>query len=236
MQSSSSRKLVRVKKPKPIPKEPPKIVGQFFQRVVLRFVKTSAATAVVNWRCLSNLLIASTSTTAGYVIYTTFRPKSFTLYVPALVNTSATGFLQVPADLDMVGGRFTGETGVASPVIVEREYASLTATSGKGGSIRVKFPRPYSTYDVYAVVSQTNTPTIVSVNGPIGSVVDFDCVYKIFGDDRTSFSKTSSTTGATAQVPYFNYLDASSVTGAAGTQILKPISVDPALVNSAAWL
>jgi hypothetical protein len=232
----SSCQLVKAKKPKAIPKEPPRIVGQFFIRCVLRYVKTSAATAVVNWRCLANLMVVSVSTTSGYVIYTTFRPKAFTAYVPALVNTSATGFQQVPCDLDMVGGRFTGETGVASPTIVERRYVSITSTSGKGGSMRAYFPKPYSTYDVYSVVSQTNTPTTISINGPIGMVVDFDCVYKIFGDDRTTLSKTSSTTGATSQVPYFNYLDASSVTGSAGTQILKPINVDPLQVNSAAWL
>jgi hypothetical protein len=236
MQTSCRKIVLKAKKPKPIPLEPPRIVGQFFMRIRLRFVKTSAAVSNVNWRCLANLMIASVSTTSGYVIYSTFRPKSFTAYVPALVNTSATGFQQVPCDLDMVGGRFTGETGIASPTIVERKYVSITNTSGKGGSMRVQFPKPLSTYDVYSVVSQTNTPTIVSINGPIGMIVDYDAVYKVFGDDRTTFPKTSTTTGATSQVPYFNYLDASAYAGAAGTQILKPINVDPALVNSAAWL
>lgn len=222
------------RKPKAIPLEPPKIEGLFFCRLLLRFQKQSSADATIFWRSLANLLIVSTSTTSGYVIYTSFKPKSLTCYAPAALQTSAAGYLNVPLTMAFYGGEPIEDS--SSLTITNRKFYSDIPTTSRGVSVRAKFPKPYVTYDVFGIVAATSSPAVCLISGPNGTIVDLEVVCKIFGDDRTTLPKTSTTAGATSQVPYFNYLDASNSTGAAGSQLLKPINVQAANVNAQAWL
>jgi hypothetical protein len=188
----------------------------------------------VYWRSLGNLLIVSTSTTSGYVIYNEFKPKSVTVYLPAAVQTGAAGFVPTAAALDFTAGSLMEDA--AQPLTCSRKYRALNTMSGKPESVRVKFDKPYRNYDTFQVASLTNTPLAFQVFGPVGMVVDLEMVVRLFGDDRNTLGKTSTTTAATAQVPYFNVLDAHTATGSAGTSILSPTNTDPNCINANAWL
>jgi len=237
MQSSSSI-VVRRAKPKrkvrSIPPSPPMLIGQFFVRVVFRYIMNTTIVANVYWRSLANLLILSTGTTAGYVPYTEIKPKSVTCWSPAVAATSGAGFAAIPLKLQFTAGELVSDE--AQSMVVDRRYATDIPTNSRGGLVHCKFDKPYKSYDVYAMVSATNSPLCFSVSGVVGTVVDFDCVIKLFGDDRATSPKTSSTTGATAQTFYFNTLDSANATGAAGTQVMVPSCCLSNQVNGASWL
>jgi hypothetical protein len=235
MQRSTVIVAQKAKKPKKrIPLSPPMIIGQFFQRVLFRYIQDTTAVANVYWRALANLLVLSTGTTAGYVPYTEIKPKSVTCWSPAVAATSGAGFAPIPLKLQFTAGELVSDE--AQSMVVDRRYATDIPTNSRGASVRCKFDKPYKSYDVYAMVNATNSPLCFSVSGVVGTIVELDCVIKIFGDDRATSPKTSSTTGATAQTFYFNELDSCNATGAAGTQYLTPCNCLSNQVNGASWL
>jgi hypothetical protein len=217
-----------------IPIDPPRLSGQFFLRVVFRYIKTTTADATIFWRSLANLLIVSVSTTSGYVPYTSFRPKSLTCYAPAIDQNSAAGFAENTLSLAFYGGSPVEDS--SSLTVTDRKFMSDTPTNARGCSIRAKFSKPNITYDVFGIVAVTSSPAVALIHGPLGTVVDLDMVIKLFGDDRTTLPKTSTTTGATSQVPYWNLLDNAGSTGAAGTGLLTPVNTMTANVNGVVWL
>ncbi len=213
--------------------DPPRLPTSFLLPIVIRYQKTSASVASVVWRCLANLLIVSVGTTSGYVIYCQFKCKKVKLYGLASAASGATGYSTPPVRLTMYGVP-TSDT--ATSPIQNRRTKEDVSTNEHGCMVSLPFPQSNNWYDVYGVVSMTNSPPAFAVEGPIGTIVDLHMVLDIFGASRTTLPKTSTTTGASAQVPYFNLLDNTTSTGSAGTSFLTPISCAPANVNGVVWL
>ncbi len=213
--------------------DPPRLPTSFLMPIVIRYQKTSASTASVYWRALANLLIVSIGTTSGYVIYTQFKCRKVCLYGLASAASGAAGYSTPPVRLTMYGVP-TSDAGT-SP-IQNRRTKEDNSTNERGCMVSLPFPQQNNWYDVFGVVSMTNSSPAFAVEGPIGTLVDLHLVLDIFGASRTTLPKTSTTSGATSQVPYFNLLDNTNSTGAAGTSFLTPISCVPANVNGAVWL
>lgn len=213
--------------------DPPRLPTSFLMPIVIRYQKTSASVASVVWRCLANLLIVSIGTTSGYVIYTQFKCRKVACYGLASAASSATGYSTPPVRLTMYG---IPSTDSGTSPIQNRRTKEDVSTNDHGCMVSLPFPERNNWYDVFGIVSMTNSPPAFAVEGPIGTIVDVHLVLDIFGASRTTLPKTSTTSGATSQVPYFNLLDNTNSTGAAGTSFLTPISCAPANVNGAVWL
>jgi hypothetical protein len=213
--------------------DPPRLPTSFLVPLVIRYQKTSASVASVYWRALANLLIVSVSTTSGYVIYAQFKCRKVCCYGLASAASAATGYSTPPVRLTMYGVPTTD--GATSP-IQNRRTKEDVSTNDHGCMVSLPFPDPTNWYDVFGIVNMTNSPPSFAVEGPIGTVVDVYLVLDIFGASRSTLPKTSTTTAATSQVPYFNLLDNTNATGAAGSSFLTPISCVPANVNANVWL
>jgi len=214
---------------------PPLLRTGFELPITIRYQKTSATIASVYWRALCNLLIVSIGTTSGYVIYNDFRPKRVVVYGLATSASGATGY-QTPVTRLTMYGTPTSDLTNAQPLIIQRREVEDVSTNDVGCRIGMDFPLNKQRYDVYANCTLTNSPVAFTVEGPIGTIVDLKITINLFGNIRTTLPKTSTTSGATSQVPYFNLLDNTNQTGAAGSSFLTPISCAPANVNGAVWL
>ncbi len=212
--------------------DPPRLPAETFLPMVIRYQKTSATRADVFWRCLANLLIVSTGTTSGYVLYSQFKPTKLVAYGLASAASSATGYSTPPVRLITLG---VPSTDTANNPIQNRKVKEDVSTNDRGCMVSLPFPGAGNWYDVFGVVSMTNTGSCFTLDGPIGTLLDLHIVFNLSGM-RTTLPKTSSTSGATAQVLYYNLLDNTNATGAAGTSFLTPISCATGNVNGAVWL
>jgi hypothetical protein len=215
---------------------PPALPSDFDFPVTIRYQKTNATIANVYWRALANLLIVSVSTTSGYVIYNNFRLRKVTCFGLASSASGATGYQTPVVRLTMYGPPIGPDVAAAQPVLMNRRKAEDVSTNDRGCKVSLVPLQSQNRYDVYALSALTYSNSAFTVEGPIGTLVDVSLTVNLFGSIRTTLPKTSTTTGATAQVAYFNLLDNTSTTGSAGTSYLTPISCGTALVNGAVWL
>jgi hypothetical protein len=217
------------------PSTPPALPANFRCGVTLRYRCTSASATNIYWRSFANLIVLSTSTTAGFVPYDWIKPKSLTIRGPAATLDAATGFVFPTISATMY---YKPNAEGASQTMSSYNTKSDTATNERGSFIKMKFPLDKSErLDVFGITALTNCPNAVVTTCPIGTLLDLKFSTEILPSARTSLAKTASSAGATANVCYYNYLDCLNSTGGAGSQFWTPSAPMNSLnVNAQVWL
>ncbi len=215
------RRVVRVEDVDDRIYTPPEMRTPFRQTVLMRYQIQSGTNAVVSWSSLTKLFVMATSTTNAYVTYEAFKLKAIHVYAPAIAQTSATAFV-TPVIRAKIFGALV-ESGTA-PLLADRREKTDTPTNEHGAAIHYKFDKSTARwYDCYGVVNLSNTPQIVTLDVYAGCIIDIEIgVQQIF--TRTTAPAQLVSTGATAGLVYYNYLDNTSTTGTAGTKLAKCVS------------
>lgn len=217
------------------PSSVPTLPANFRVGATIRYRCTNAATTNIYWRSLANLIVVSTSTTAGVVPYDWIKPKSITIRGPAASLDTAVGFALPKIEAIMY---YKPNAEGASQTMSSYNMKSDTASNDRGSYLKMKFPLDKTErLDVFGISALTNCPNAFATTCPVGSLLDFKFTTELLPSARTSLAKTATSAGATANVCYYNYLDCLNSTGAAALQYWTPIApLNAANVNAQVWL
>jgi hypothetical protein len=166
--------------------------------MVLRYVKTSSSTSLVQVNGLLGLFIMAHTSTTGSAFYSAIKLKSFRAYLSPTFNNSATG---VTPNSISITSRASLVSGAAS-----QKSISDIATTARGAFVKFKLREWNAMW--FDVSASTLEQSVVQITGPIGTVVDLHCVVGL--NNQSAAQPIFTSTGATAGRQYANYLDSTT--------------------------
>jgi hypothetical protein len=194
---------------------PPEIQYRPVMDCVLRYVKTNASASNVQVNGLMGLFIMAHTSTTGSAFYSAIKIKSFKAYLSPTFNTAGTG---VAPNSISISSRASMVSGCAS-----QKSVSDVATSARGAYVKFRIGKQNAFWLDTAAANEEQS--MVTITGPIGTIVDLHCVLGL--NNLNTSQPIFTSTGATAGRQYANYLDSST------TQYLQ--STAPNL-NSLVWV
>lgn len=205
---------------------PPSLPTPFRGSCVLRYQLTGSAGSVhaIPWKAFCNLLGVATSTTAVRSIFSAIRVKELHLRSPAIVQTSATSFVQQPITLRVTSPYM--DVGAQTSAFDTSRVMTDVATNTRGAYCCFKCPKnsPYRAWlDVLTVDGVAASPTFVQITCPLGSVLDVHISYQLYFQQSATMVPLSAT-GVTTGAMYQNFLDSVTSAGSAGAGVWVNVS------------
>lgn len=210
----SRKRDVVLHTPPPVP-----IMGR--GSMTLRFQKltgSSATTDNIPWKAFCNVWYMGTAANAGRPLFDAIKVREVQLWSPAVVMTSATGYISPPLQLQ-VKFAFLDTGTTSSPIDCTRTYTDVP-TNQRGATIRYKTQKG-TPYRAWINVNQANanagSPNLFGINAPIGSIIDVKLSYQLAGNIQAAMNALVTSGTATIGALYWNYLDSVTSTGSAGS-------------------
>lgn len=198
---------------------PPPLPTQGRGGMVFRFQKTGGSVASIDnipYKAFVNLLFMTYGPTAARPIFDAVKIRKICLWSPAVVSTSAAGFIPPPLQLQIKYSFL--DAGTNSSVIDQTRVYTDTPSNTRGATVSFKTQKgtPYRAwFNVDAVNTSGTTPNFMGIYAVQGAVCDVHISYQLGG--QTPTAKTGLTVaGATTGVIYTNFLDSAGSGGGAG--------------------
>lgn len=206
-----------------IPRNPPVLANPCTFGTVLRFQKTASTAASVYYASLAKLIVASTSTIAGFCVYESIKVTKICMWSTVFVNTTSTSY-SPPECVIRCDDEWMGQVSSSTSAVGKERTVRDTPTNTTGCALVLKH-RGDTWYDVQSINSTFSaTPRLYEIQGPLGAILDLHVVVKLANVARSSAATALATTGASAYRIYYNFLDSVNNVGATGTTVLPCIN------------
>lgn len=190
---------------------PPPLNTQGRGGMVFRFQKTGGSVASIDnipYRALMTLMFMTYGPTAARPIFDAVKIRKIELWTPAVVATTAAGFLPPPLQLQIKSAYVDAGSASSSILDATRVYSD-TPSNLRGATVCFKTQKGTAYrawYAVDAVVSASASPNMFGIYAVPGAVCDVHISYQLGGQTPTA-KPALTCAAATTGVIYTNFLD-----------------------------